>query len=193
MRGGRNNVNGLPRRTLLVLVLATENIALLAAILLSRWLDVNLHLLRGHIFRDMLIGTLSALPPLGLFAFSMSDKVKNITFLRRLRATMMDRVRPVFAGAKLPDLILIALAAGIAEELLFRGVIQTRFGLIAASVLFGAVHYVTPAYVVITALIGLYIGALYAFFGSLIVPIQLHFIYDLAALIYLKYFVVDKE
>lgn len=185
-------MNELPRRTLLVLVLVTEIIALIAAILLSLLLDVNLRPLSGDVLRDILLGTLSALPPLGLFVFSMSEKASNITFLRRLRTTLMVRVRPVFGGAKLPDLVLISLAAGIAEELLFRGVIQPRFGLAAASVLFGAVHFVTPAYAVITTLIGLYIGVLYLFSGSLIVPIQLHFIYDLAALIYLRYFVEDN-
>lgn len=189
--GGRLNVNGLPRRTLMLLVLATENIALLAAILLSRLLDIDLHLSTKDIFRDVIAGTLSALPPLGLFIFSMSGKTENIKFLRRLRSTMMLSVRPAFAGAKLPDIIVISLAAGIAEELLFRGVIQARFGLVASSVLFGAVHLVTPAYAVITALIGLYIGTLYIFFGSLLVPIQLHFAYDLLALVYLKYFVSD--
>jgi len=70
---------------------------------------------------------------------------------------------------------------------LFRGIIQGKFGLLIASVLFGFAHAITPAYVVVATLMGLYIGFLYDYYGSLLVIIQLHFMYDLCALLWLKY------
>ena len=87
------------------------------------------------------------------------------------------------------DLVLISLLAGIAEEILFRGVVQARFGIATASILFGLVHCVSPAYIFITTIMGFYIGMFFLFSGSLLVPVQLHFIYDLAALAYLKYYI----
>ena len=42
----------------------------------------------------------------------------------------------------LPDLLLLAMASGLGEELLFRGALQPRVGLVWASLLFGCVHFV---------------------------------------------------
>jgi len=88
---------------------------------------------------------------------------------------------------------MISFAAGFAEELLFRGVLQARFGIVIASIIFGLVHFISPLYVIITALMGLYIGAFYYFTESLLVPIQMHFIYDLGVLVYLKYVVTGNS
>ena len=76
---------------------------------------------------------------------------------------------------------------GFAEELLFRGVIQARWGLFPASILFGVLHFATPAYALLATVVGLYIGLLHQFFQSLLIPIQLHALYDCAALLYLRY------
>jgi len=89
------------------------------------------------------------------------------------------------------EIVVIAILAGLAEELLFRGVIQAKLGIVPASIMFGLLHCVTPAYVVIATVVGFYLGVMYTFYQSLLVPIQLHFVYDLAALIYLKYFATE--
>ena len=83
--------------------------------------------------------------------------------------------------------------AGLAEELLFRGVIQAKWGILAASILFGLLHSVTPAYILFAISIGFYIGLLYHVFQSLFIPIQLHCIYDFGALVYLRYFVKEQN
>lgn len=105
------------------------------------------------------------------------------TFMRRV-------VVPWFAGMRWWGLALVALAAGIGEELLFRGVIQAGLSgplgpvaaLIVASLLFGLVHAMSLAYFLITFLAGLYMGLLYWWTGNLLVPIIVHFLYDWAAL-----------
>lgn len=84
------------------------------------------------------------------------------------------------------------LAAGFGEEMLFRGILQSGLasqmgnvaGVIVASVIFGALHAVTPMYAFLAWLASLYFGYLYLASGNLAVPIFTHAIYDVGALFY---------
>jgi CAAX protease family protein len=113
--------------------------------------------------------------------------------LARLVAFVDERLRPLFLGCGLGQLALLALLAGVAEEALFRGVVQLGLsrwlplwaGLAAASLLFGLVHFLTLSYAALAALVGLYLGALLILSGNLLVPIVVHALYDLIALIVL--------
>jgi membrane protease YdiL (CAAX protease family) len=99
---------------------------------------------------------------------------------------------PWFGGAPWWGLALVALAAGIGEELLFRGVIQGGLAgligpwgaLVVASLLFGLVHAMTRAYFIIATLAGFYLGLLYLWTGNLLIPVVVHFLYDWVALQY---------
>jgi hypothetical protein len=175
------------RSKLLGLALVVEGGALLLALVLARVWDIALLPLTEHLLRDCLIGTAAAAIPFALFAFSLSERTKTIPIISSLRKTIRDEIRPLFASLTVIDISLISLWAGFAEELLFRGVIQAKLGIIAASCLFGCMHWVTPAYAIVAAAIGFYIGLLYHIFQGLLIPIQVHCIYDFAALIYLKY------
>jgi uncharacterized protein len=110
---------------------------------------------------------------------------------------VLDRlVAPMFDGCSLAALAAIALVAGLGEEMFFRGVIQSALtewlpgpqpewlALVAASALFGAVHWITPTYAVLAALIGAYLGWLWIASGNLAVPIVAHGAYDFLALVY---------
>ena len=101
---------------------------------------------------------------------------------------IINDIRAIFSEAKLPDLCFISVCAGVAEELLFRGVIQVKLGIVGGSIIFGLLHFITPAYAIIATIMGLYLGILFQYYDSLLIPIQLHFIYDLGALVYLRYF-----
>lgn len=105
----------------------------------------------------------------------------------------MTDIKGLFSETTLTDIWLISLLAGFAEELLFRGVIQVKFGIIAASIIFGFLHFLTPAYCIIAIFMGFYIGILYHVYRTILIPIQLHFIYDFGALVYLKYFVKTSD
>jgi hypothetical protein len=84
--------------------------------------------------------------------------------------------------------------------MLFRGVIQNAIadqfvdpvgvaaGWIAASLLFGLLHWVTLSYAVLATLIGLYLGGLWIVTGNLLVPAVVHALYDFWALVYLVRF-----
>ena len=84
----------------------------------------------------------------------------------------------------------MALFAGVFEELLFRGVIQTTIAkfapvivaIIVSNIIFGAVHWRTALYALIAGLVGCWIGALFALTGNLLTPIVTHTVYDLIAL-----------
>jgi membrane protease YdiL (CAAX protease family) len=100
---------------------------------------------------------------------------------------------PMLAPCTVVDLLGISVLAGLGEELLFRGVLQETFSralppalaLLAASVLFGLVHAVTPTYAVLASLSGLYLGWLFLATDNLLVPVIAHALYDFGVLLYL--------
>ena len=167
-------------------MLLAEGIAFVLAVLLALWLDINLLPLSSDLGRDVAIGSLAAVVPAALFVMSFSRQAGRISWISSLRSTLLT-MQVIFSKARFPDLVAISLIAGIAEEVLFRGVIQTQVGILPASILFGLAHLITPTYAVVTTIMGIYIGILYQVFDSLLVPIQLHFVYDLFALLYLRY------
>jgi len=177
------------RSKLLLLALLVEGAAFVLALFLARQWGMALFPLTEHLLRDVLIGTGAAALPFALFCFTLSEKADAIPLLGSVRRIMRGEIKAIFASTTLVDICLISLWAGFAEELLFRGVIQAKWGLVWASILFGVLHFVTPAYALVAFVIGIYIGLVHHFFQSLLIPIQLHAIYDFGALIYLQYFV----
>ena len=120
-------------------------------------------------------------------------RVSRLAPLRSLTGAVDRTVVPLFAGCSALDLALISLAAGVGEEVLFRGVIQPGLadwlgpwaGLMLTSLLFGLVHPVNAAYVIYAAAVGLYLGGLTLAFDNLLVPLTTHAAYDFVALYYL--------
>lgn len=102
---------------------------------------------------------------------------------------------PYFAHIPAWGLCAIGFTAGLGEEMLFRGVIQTvlmnRFldapalAIGIAAIVFGAMHFVTLAYAVLATAAGFYLGWLYYLSGQLALPILVHGLYDSLAFIYL--------
>ena len=113
--------------------------------------------------------------------------------LVRLRRVIEEQVVPLFAGCTVWGIAAISILAGVGEEALFRGVIQTNFtgamgvvpALLVTSVLFGLVHFVTSTYAVMAGIIGLYLGMISIWSGNLLVPMVVHALYDFVALMYL--------
>jgi membrane protease YdiL (CAAX protease family) len=112
--------------------------------------------------------------------------------LARIKAFAEEVIKPLFRACTLLDLAAISLLAGVGEEMLFRGVLQDVFSrwldpslaLVLASVLFGLLHLITPTYALLAALMGAYLGWLYAQTGNLFVAIMVHALYDFFALGY---------
>lgn len=113
--------------------------------------------------------------------------------IRRLVALVTEQIGPAVAGCSVAELALMALAAGVSEEVLFRGVVQTGLAravpvwlaLMAASAAFGLVHFASRAYAAVAGIMGVYLGTLFLVQGSLLAPIVTHTLYDFVALVYL--------
>ena len=139
--------------------------------------------------QDLWIGILASLPLLALFFWLLHS---SLPALERLDEFLETRVRTVFEAWAMWQLAVIALLAGVCEEVFFRSVLQgglTRHigtipALAVASVIFGVFHLVTKTYAVIAIFIGVYLGILWLAAGNLLAPITTHAVYDFVALAY---------
>ena len=165
-----------------------SEVALLAAALAIAWyLDISpfyrLRLEAGAV----LFGLLATVPMLLLLRWCLRTTWGPI---RRLVATVEDHLRPYLRQATAGGIVLLSLTAGVAEEFLFRGVIQTGLesrvpaaaAVVIAGLLFGMAHWLTLTYAVLAGLIGAYLGAVYFLTDNLLVPIVAHSTYDAVAL-----------
>lgn len=135
------------------------------------------------------IGAAAAVPLLLFFIWSLKS---DWPVLVRHRELMDFAFARLFTNWRVWQFAAISLAAGVCEEVLFRGAIQTgltaRVGtwasIVITALLFGACHLVSWTYGIIAAIIGIYIGILFATADNLLVPITTHALYDFLALIY---------
>ncbi len=96
----------------------------------------------------------------------------------------------LFSGQSVFSIFIIAATVAIAEELLFRGVIQSTYGYVFASLLFALIHirYLKKP-ILLVAVIGMsfYIGYLYEVTQNLNVTITAHFLIDFILGLLIKY------
>jgi len=80
--------------------------------------------------------------------------------------------------------LVLAVAAGFWEEVIFRGIMQPKFGLVLTSVFFGTIHgaygFIPNAFLAMLA--GLVLGLLYQRRGNIFAPIIAHTAFNLATL-----------
>jgi membrane protease YdiL (CAAX protease family) len=139
----------------------------------------------------------ATLPLVGLAA--VLDVVEDkVPALQDVTKATQRSVLSLLGGTFKPVLgLLIAfvlgMAAGFGEEMLFRGILQfelvkrlgsSTLAIGLSSLLFGALHAVTPVYALLAGLASVYFGFLYVSSGNLAVPILCHAIYDVGALMY---------
>ncbi len=87
----------------------------------------------------------------------------------------------VFSNRSVLHIFILAAVIAFSEELLFRGVLQTHFGLVPASILFAIIHFRYLSKIVLfTVVVSLsfFLGLLYHWTGNLLVPIFVHFTID---------------
>jgi membrane protease YdiL (CAAX protease family) len=160
---------------------------------------------------SLLLGWLFGHPPLEHFVWSLQDAGTGalaaiplvLMFLAMLRWPIGplkqvkkfcdDEVFPLFANSTWSEIGLVAICAGIGEEMLFRGFLQASlaawlgvaWGLTLASLLFGLLHPISITYMVIAAILGFYLGGVWLYNGNLLTVMVTHGLYDFAALGYL--------
>lgn len=143
--------------------------------------------------RSPILGVLAALPMLAFFALAMHTRWKP---LRRIRELLFTLLGYALAQCTTWELFCTGMLAGLAEELLFRGVLQplvVRWAGVPAAValvalIFGLLHAVTPTYAVVATLIGVYLGWLAEACSrggvpNLVPPVVAHGFYDFVAFV----------
>lgn len=146
---------------------------------------------------DAIKAGLLATGPLFVLAFVLDFVEKRVPALQDVTKATQRSVLALLGGefrpaAALGTAIALGAAAGVGEEMLFRGVLQSelssRFGewigLAGSSVVFGALHAVTPLYAFLASVASVYFGYLYMSADNLAVPIVCHGIYDVGALLW---------
>jgi membrane protease YdiL (CAAX protease family) len=103
----------------------------------------------------------------------LGRRLQAIRAIVRLLEDMLD-----LSAITFQHVLLFSLLAAIPEELLFRGAMQTSLGLLAAAVIFGALHALTRFYFVYATVAGLFLGGLALLSGQLWLSIGAHFAID---------------
>lgn len=180
----------LTRATVMAMAVGFEGGMLLLALIAGLLLDRSPLGLLQATGTAVALGLAAAAPLLLLLAWSLSS---DLPAMVRLRRDVQDGLVPVFASCRPPDIAVISILAGLGEEALFRGLIQTGLadalgpwiGLIAASTLFGLAHLITSTYALLAGLVGAYLGLLFMASGNLMLPVVTHSVYDFVALTFL--------
>lgn len=116
----------------------------------------------------------------------------DITMMRILPPSYFDDGGlndKIFSGRSIPHIAIIAMVVAISEEILFRGIIQEKTGLIVASIIFAVIHfrYLFNWFLFLNIVVlSFCIGAIYSWTGNLAVTVAMHFVIDFALGIILK-------
>ena len=138
------------------------------------------------------IGVVATLPLLPCFVALWRNRRPELGEIRETLERLLPRLLGGGDQARWLRVLAVSIAAGVGEEILFRGFLQESLeqalgpagGIIVASIVFGLAHAISPAYAVIAAVMGLYLGCAWRVSGNLLVPITIHAAYDAAAIGY---------
>lgn len=160
-----------------------------AAIGLSVGLDINLVEAFDHSPRDILIGIIATVPLLAMLHWFLTTRWTPIADFTQSQIRFFAGI-----GFRLTPLRALALAvlAGVSEEILFRGVLQTAAdrmaptlaAILVTNILFGVLHARTMIYAIVAAAVGCYLGVLYWLTGNLAAPVITHTVYDFIAFLW---------
>ncbi len=142
-------------------------------------------------FTDIVLGTALALV---MAILAIGTLRSNWAIFSQLKKDTQQVIK-LLSNMGLGSIIIVSVAAGVCEEVLFRGVLQIALsdwfgmttGLLLASLLFGLAHMISVSYVIYVSAFGLVLGAMYMWTGNLLGPIIAHFIYDLLMLYWALY------
>lgn len=111
----------------------------------------------------------------GVATVGLSELLTRSTSLGDALADTLGRS---LSGIRPADAVLLALASGTAEEMLFRGALQPAVGLFWASLIFGACHFLPRrelfVWSLFAAAMGFALGWLFEWTGQLAAPISAH-------------------
>lgn len=174
----------IPASRLMSVVLTTQAGLAVAAVLGAQVAGVRFTW--GRPLRDVLVGAVVAA---GLAAANLGVIARPTTWWRPVREAVDEVLIPTFVGLSRWQILGLSVAAGIGEELFFRGFLQPLAGVAAASLAFGAAHVAGArmvAFGVWAAAMGLVLGGLVVATGGIVASMTAHACYDVLALNYLN-------
>ena len=181
--------------SLVRLAILGEGLLVLIAFAWAWWRDVALVFVplgsggAGGMAEALVVGCVAA-AALGGANFYLLCGAPDLPGIRSIRRLYVEGLKPVFGNLSATEITAISLAAGVGEEMLFRGILQPEFGLILASVIFGLLHMGGSGTVVFgcwVMVMGGALGALAIWTGGLLAPIVAHAVYDAAAMSYIRW------
>ncbi|UCE84642.1 MAG: CPBP family intramembrane metalloprotease [Deltaproteobacteria bacterium] len=102
----------------------------------------------------------------------------EVTRRTRSGAALARALARAIGPVPLPHCLVLALLSGVAEEAFFRGALQPRTGLLAASLLFGLAHFVPRReflpWTAFSVVVGVLLGVLFEQTGNLLAPVVTH-------------------
>ncbi len=174
--------------TILRLSLCLFAVSIGFALMGSSLLQIPLPTLADATLFDCLTGLIASIPLLsGLFILRRS----NAGWAHRLWDVPLDLLGPALARGTQPGFLCIAIMAGVSEELIFRGLLQSwllptslLLALVVPNIAFGLLHYVNAVYAAAAGFTGLYFSILVQFVpeASLFSVMVAHAFYDYIAL-----------
>jgi uncharacterized protein len=174
------------KKSYLVLGAVIECVIGLLAYLITVLIDDSFNLRPEFNASHIFWGVIFSIPPILFAIFATSNKGLNNGPLAKIHETLKPILRIPLSQTHWTQILVLALLVGIGEEILFRGILQNYAGIVIASAIFGLLHALTGAYLIIATIMGFYLGLIYHFFPDISVPIAVHFIYDAVALILYK-------
>ncbi len=136
-------------------------------------------------------GLLATLPMLAIFWLLVNS---NWPMMRQLREQVQWLIDEMFPSRSIGQFAMVAVLAGVGEELLFRGAIQSILGnwttpvigLTITSLLFGLAHALSKLYFLFAVAVGAFLGWMTLRYNDLVAPMIAHGVYDFLALAYLS-------
>lgn len=178
-------IKSLSDKELLFHLFMTQIILLTISFILGFFLFDHFSYLRSLQLNDVKILTIGI--PAGIMVVLI-----DILLMKWLPASYYDDGglnERIFRNKNIPQIFLIAAVVAISEELLFRGIIQTKVGIILASIIFALIHYrylfnwfLFLNIVVLSFVIGL----IFEWTNNLAVTIMMHFLIDFLLGIYIN-------
>jgi uncharacterized protein len=179
-------IKGLTDRELLFHLYMTQIILLVITIVLGILLFDQFSFMKAIDFSDMKILLIGV--PAGV-----AIVILDILLMKWLPSSYYDDGglnNRIFKNRSIPHIAWIAAVVAISEELLFRGVIQTKVGLILASLIFAIIHYrYLFNWFLFTniVILSFFIGYMYEWSNNLALTMVMHFTIDFLLGIYIKY------
>ncbi|WP_197491063.1 CPBP family intramembrane glutamic endopeptidase [Planctomyces sp. SH-PL62] len=141
-------------------------------------------------FQAVMLGAAAAAAPAACFLAMLRWPIGPLVRIKRF---CEDEFVPLLGNSSWADLVLIAISAGVGEEMLFRGVFQTSiasatnetWGVILSSLLFGALHPISIPYSIVSFSMGVYLALIFLSTGNLLAAIVCHGVYDFVLMAYL--------